>query len=262
MVDVERAEAAAYDTGVLIHGRHMQTEDVNRMLWGTPDFERHLGLVPTAVLTMLNAGPERISTLTIGSGASMRSPLSFEASVIFDTLCSRFDELEDFRSIREHPNWTNIDTRFWLCMAVQDTVIDVRAQDTEQEIANAAKLFEERGLTRVIHVTNRDHGPRCLDCQNRAREQEVIPTSQQWSIVTDDESFVTGLYVPPVVAEPPHRADDPTLQWDPRLWTPTLVRRLLELPPKERHAASLLVERVIGMAEHDELSELIMLQDN
>jgi hypothetical protein len=219
------------------------------MLWGTPDFERHLGVVPTAVLAMLNAGPERINTISVGSGASMRDPIRFEAAVIYDVLGKRFHELDQFKPIREHPAWIDIDQRAWVGLAVHDAVLDVRARDTEQEIANAAKLFEERGITRVIQVTNRDHGMRCLDSQNNAREQELIPTSQQWSIVTDDESYWNGIFVPPIVVEPPHRGDDPTLSWNPALWTPSLVRRLLDLPPERRHRASIVIERILDISE-------------
>lgn len=242
------------DTGVLIHGRHLESEDINRLLWGTPDFERHLGVVPTAVLAMLNAGPERLNVLTIGSGASMRGPIRFEAQVIYDVLSRRFDELDKFRPIREHPAWINRDRLMWLGNAVIDAQLDLRAQSTRQEIENAAKLFEERGVTNVIQVTNRDHGMRCLNEQNQAREEEIIPVTQQWSVVTDDESYWNGLFVPPVVAEPPHRGDDPSAEWDPALWTPSLMQRLIDLGPDARHRASFLIEYIISTAEQVEAS--------
>ena len=210
------------DIGILVHGRHMQTDDINRLLWGFDDVERQMGTVPTTILTMLNAGPEKIKAMYIGSGSSLSWGMQFESYDIFDRFWKRFDEFEDFKPISDHPK-ANTDSWFWISMALNDAVTDIRAKSTREEIAEAAALFTDRGVRRVYQVTNSSHGARCLEYQNLAREQDIIPADQQWFTATDDQRYLADINEGPAVVETPHRDDDPFLNQPRETWPVTLT---------------------------------------
>jgi hypothetical protein len=259
----EELAVAGQDTGVLLHGRDLHAPDLlpMRMLWGLEiGQERRLGMLPTTALAILDAPPGRVRILTIGSGASVlevgNGETELEAEVIKSTMVEGFDRLEEFDLIRDHPNWQDPVARQRLHDIVADAETDTEAENTTDEIANAAALFERLNVTRAIQVTSSSHGPRCLIERNHARELKmIVPRSQRWSMVTDDEPFALAFLSDPLVIEPPHRSDDPKLAWPESLWPTELMRDFYKLPPNAQllfaHCARGFIEQALESGNLD-----------
>jgi hypothetical protein len=235
---IEVPVVAGRDTGVLIHGRDLNAPDVMplRMLWGIDNEDGLMGTIPAAALTMLDSPPDRLNVLTIGSGASVHDVIEgkteLEADFIKRTMVERFDELGEFKPIGEHPNWQDETARQRLAEVVADAKTDTEAQNTEDEVTNAAALFGSLGVSRVIQVTGISHGPRCLLERNRLQISGDIPKGQRWSIVTDGAPYALGYLQNSLVLEPPHRADDPKLGWPPELLPAELMSGFFNLDPE------------------------------
>ena len=236
MTSLESSETLIRDTGILVHGRDLHAPDVltRRMLWGTGGATQRMGTIPTAVLAMLDFQPERVNVLTIGSGASKEeSPTGntmIEAEVIKEIMVEDFEELDEFKIIRDHPKWQDESSHQILREIIDKAVTDKEAQNTVEEITNAAVLFGQLGINRVIQVTGESHGPRCVQERSRLQMTQVIPEDQRWMLFTDRERYLMGYLSEPVILEPPHRNDDPRISWPEELWPTGLMRDFFELP--------------------------------
>lgn len=233
----------AQSTGMLIHGRHLQSIQWERMMWGTPETGR-MGTVPTAVYNILEEGPEQFGALAMGTGASRREDGTLEAEATHELLTERFDELAEFALIGEHPRWES--SKGLLEVLIDDAVVDVWSKNTRYEVAHAAVIFNDLGINRVIQVTARDHAPRCQVVQGEAREAGLIPLSQRWLLVADSVPYLGGLAGGPVVLEQPHRGDDETLtKWDPGLWPANFMNAFFDLPRDRRHITAMMMRDII-----------------
>jgi|GEM_PF-1923102 hypothetical protein len=232
---LEKPHPIDADIGVLVHGRNLHSPDIGRMLLG--QFPNELGTIPTAVLTILDAGPERVRGMYLGSGASERQDetgaMIPEALYIKRLMLNGLNAMSQHDLIREHPNMQAADKRQRLGRVVTEAVADVTAKNTEQEISRAAMLFAAVGVKKVIQVTSASHGPRCLQLQNEARQDGTIPDDQRWSVVSDDVPYPFARVVDTVVVEPPHQGEpESALPMD--LWLASLARDYYSLTPEAR----------------------------
>jgi hypothetical protein len=200
--------------GIWGHGRHLETKDWERLAWGDPA-EQRLGTLPTMVRVALDAGFDSVEAFGLGTGLSQKDGL-YEAQLLRQLLLDRIGDLEAFDIIREHREfeWPNMRQR--ARRLVNEAILDLKSQNTAEEIGQAAKLFSERGVTQVIQVTCGSHAARCMAGQVVARHNGSIPRGQRWSVVADDMLFAGATAVDTLVFEPAHRADDPVAGCDRR----------------------------------------------
>jgi hypothetical protein len=197
------------------------------MMWGYPAFNM-LGSTPTAVLSMLDENPARVKIVSMGTGASFREDGTVEAEATKEFLLDNFDGLDEFTLIQTHPLWRN--NKRLIKGLIEDAATDTASQNTKEEIANAALLFDAEGVSRVIEVTGASHAPRCQLVQSMAREEGEIPSTQRWQLVADDIAYPGTMVGDTLIFEEPHRGDDPAKQW-PLEQRPTRVfREYFSLP--------------------------------
>ena len=202
------------------------------MVWGGDDPHK-LGTLPTAVLTMLEEGPDAIALLIIGSGGSHGPDGSSEADITKRLFLDRFGELDRFPAIRNHPDWSG-GNREKILKIVQGAVTDVHTINTTEEIASAALVFAAHRITRVRHITGASHGPRCQQLQSSARESGIIPAGQHWELVVDDIPYPGTSAADTLVMEEPHRLDDPLQQVPDHLRPAQLFRKFYYVIPRDR----------------------------
>jgi hypothetical protein len=200
-------------------------------MWGDPE-KGMLGTLPATLLAILNDAPEDVRVITMGSGGSRRSDGAWEGEVIRDLFISRFDDFEVFTAISSHPMW-DLHKKHLLQLAEQ-SVLDLMSQNTTDEIANAAKLFSELGITKVLEITGASHGPRCQLAQGAAREARTIPAGQYWTLITDDIPYANTKVSDTAVFEEPHRGDDPVLKLPHKYHGTQVFKKLYEIPPHKR----------------------------
>lgn len=217
--------------GILVHGRHLQAAGWQKLVWGDPSSGR-LGSLPQMVLTVLTEGLENIEVIVFGTGASEKGGLK-EAEYTKQHLLHHMKDLGEFQCIREHESFQSrlgLDRLSRLCDSI---VTETKSTNTVQEIANAAKIFQAHGCTKVIQITCGSHEPRCVRLRSEAKKQGAIPKSQIWYSISDDMTFEGSDISDVVIIEPPHRGDDPML--GAKLLPHVLIPRMFKLNPSMKH---------------------------
>jgi len=248
---LEKPHPIDADIGVLLHGRNLHSPDIGRMLLG--QFPNELGTIPTAVLTILDADPERVRGLYIGSGASEKQDeagaMIPESLYIKRLMLDGLNAMSEHDLIREHPNMQTADKRQRLASIVGQAITDIAAKNTQEEISAAATLFAAVGVKKVIQVTSASHGPRCIQLQNQARQDGIISDDQRWSVVTDDVPYPFARVVDTVVVEPPHQGEpESALPMD--LWLASLAKDFYCLKPEARCILALHMRRFMNDPEN------------
>jgi hypothetical protein len=229
--------------GIWVHGRHVNAEEWERLVWGEPP--RKPGSLTRLVVEMLNWGPEHIGFIGFGTGASRTEDGLFESEAMKRYLLKYLDELSEFDAITGHPMAIlleeQVDT-FAACM--NDIFCDTQSQNTRQEIEYAARLFEQRGITHVVHITCGSHAARCAQEVSKARIEGVIPPWQFWYCTGDDQVYAHSTINRTKVVEDPHRGDDLMrgAQWQ----LPDVVQGLLEIkdPQAKQRAIGEIMEHL------------------
>lgn len=193
-------------TGILVHGRHLETREWERIVWGEPPHK--LGSLPTLIATALEIGMDQVSCIVFGTGASSKDGLT-EAEYTKQFLLDNFDRVSEFPSITEHPDFQ--DNQPKLRALFELIICENTSQNTYQEIEQASKIFTEHGVTDVRQITCGSHAPRCIATQLRVRSEGGIPGNQRWFCTTDDMTYVGTSAADVTVIEPPHRGDDPMI---------------------------------------------------
>ncbi|MBI2048925.1 MAG: YdcF family protein [Parcubacteria group bacterium] len=182
------------EIGILVHGRHVQAEGWEKLVWGEP-----------------LAGDD-IGAIVFGTGASEKEGLK-ESEYTKRFLLGNFDRLKQFTLIGEHPCF-RVASPDWSTFkrALEDIICETESQNTFQEVENAAAIFAERNITHVIQISCSSHLPRCIVVQRQVREAGNIPPEQRWYAVADDATFGgVPIQKSVVILEAPHRGDDPML---------------------------------------------------
>lgn len=155
-------------TGVLCHGCHLQADEWERVVWGDPA-SGSLGRVPA---TLRIAQQEQACAIVFGTGAS-KDPQTGELESV-RTLALARERCANGGLRRDFPS--SFDSRSAALSAAQlDSVrTDTKSLDTRSELREAAKIFKELGVTRVVLVSSPTHLPRCL------RDAEAIFASERF----------------------------------------------------------------------------------
>lgn len=219
------------DTGILIHGIHLQANGWDEEVWGDSE-QQLLGRIPRAVLSILDTNPDQVALITIGTGASKSQTGVYEAELVKKLGLDNFDQLDKFTQIREHPGWHK--SRAHIHKLLQSAATDTASKNTREEIANAAELFSHRHIEKVIEVTGASHAPRCQLEQSVAFAEGAIPRSQRWSLVASDVAFYGTEVGDTAIFEEPHRGDDPATGWPKELHAPRVFKQYFSLPAQEK----------------------------
>lgn len=170
---------------VLVHGYTLVaqsdatgSEDIgsrewNHVVWGNSACQM-LGRVTKGVLLALK---HRAKILILGTGASCifeNNPISFkkwvslgkpsnvlwEAEYAYNKLISNFNMLYNFKEVE------NVILSFGGLDKAQSYIEristkDIQSRNTEEEVRNALKVCNEKGIETLISVSNLSHVPRC-----------------------------------------------------------------------------------------------------
>lgn len=195
--------------GILVHGRHVNAVDWEKLMWG--ELPNKLGSLPLMLLVALNCGLENVAGIVFGTGASERDGVK-EAQVMKNFLLGKLDDMFVVASLFEtlgHPRFQTLYDLSKIRDLCGQIICETKSQNTDQEVASAAKIFADLGVDEVRQVTCGSHAPRCQLAQLKMRAAGVIPSRQLWSCYGDDMTYSGSLIGDVVVSEPPHRGDRP-----------------------------------------------------
>lgn len=205
-------------TGILVHGCNLNIENWRHVAWGDPP--NQLGRIPHGILV---AGQMDASVVVFGTGASAKEfelgvnpslgTKLLEAEYSLEYLKQHFDNLREFNAFRKLANAPanpkQSEWEAWRDSMMSRIVLDLKSQNTTEEIVAAGEIFLAKEVDRVILVSSPSHIVRCL------RDATSIFTSQPRF-----EELSTCLFASPsvtcyegskpgdvVVVEPPHRPD-------------------------------------------------------
>jgi len=196
------------NVGILVHCRNLNTIAWEDLVFGQPK-QGKLGDYATLVRVLLTLGPsERVTHIVIGRGPSERDGLD-EGEYSKKFLLDNFNRLDEFELLRPLLAKLSDKERVELRTALENTILTTRIANTPEEVAAAAKLFNEAGVDRVIQISAASHAPRCLKEQLVLRSKGVIDSEQLWQVVATDACYHNTKPEDVCVIEPLHRLDQP-----------------------------------------------------
>lgn len=202
--------------GVLVHARHPNTMDWEKLVWGVSAADR-LGDLTKLVELLLREVPQKpITHIVTGSTETVKEGL-LDGEYTKKYLLDHFDQLYDFPRLRTLLRPLPDDAVHSLRVRLENMIVTTPLKNTAEEIVHSARIFTEHGVDEVIQVTSASHGPRCIQLQAVARAEGNIPATQLWSVVMSDLCFGGSSPKDTLVVETPHRGDDPLLHFTPTL---------------------------------------------
>lgn len=229
--------------GILMHIRHLDTVAWERLVWGVPE-EDSLGSLPKVIELLLGEPAcEPITAIVFGCGPSTKDGLS-EGEYTKRYLLEHLDGLRAFPRFAERLDEPALAA---LRKRLEQIVVTDTLERSIDEVVQAARIFEEHGVTRVFQVTAASHAPRCMQLQSVARAAGLVPKTQHWSLVADDRCYEGNDPQSTVVFEPAHRGDDPMYGFSPSI-TDVLRNYQYGLSPEDKKALITLVHTF--MAQH------------
>lgn len=218
-------------TGVLVHVYYLET-GWETLVWGEPS-KGIMGTLPKLVQLMLVENPdEPVTDIVMYTGPSRRDGLN-EGEYGKKFLLDHFEQLADFPQLKPlFEKMTEADRQE--LREKLDMCIDTREQlvNSADEVINAAKYFQEKGITKVFQIAAASHAPRCIQLQSIVRFKGQIPPEQFWFVVAADTTYANTTPADVVVAEPPHRGDDPALGIHPSITD--ILKQYYTLPYEAR----------------------------
>lgn len=209
------------DTGVLIHGFHMQAPDFKHweeVMWGKPP--DLLGRIPKGVLVALD---ESARLMLVGDGV-----LGFDgkksSEIALEYTLDRFLELEKFYAFKG----VNLTEARKAVQRSLRPLLD--SKRTVEEILHAGVIFHGASVQRMYLVSSPDHISRCIrdawkifskdpELQYLCRNLFAAPSGVCFSA-----EGVEGV----AIVEPSHLPDRPASNLN------MLVQKVLDMPPKEQ----------------------------
>lgn len=229
--------------GVLIHVYHLEAAGWEKLVWGEPN-KGLMGTLPKLVqLLLVEDSAEPIESIIMYTGPSRKDGLN-EGEYGKKYLLDHFDQLHEFPQLKEFlekkTDQERRELRNWL-----NEHITTREQliNSAGEVVNAAKYFKEQGITKVYQIAIASHAPRCVQLQAIVRNNHEIPPEQFWYMVVADTSYQDTTPADVVVAEPPHRGDDPAFGVHPSITD--VIKDYYKLPYEDRKAFISGVEDVL-----------------
>ena len=134
-------------TAILIHGRHVDTECFDDIIWGNPP----KGVFGNAAKGVELALKEHAELIFWGTGSSKKNGV-VESQLIFNHAVAHAHELKVFTDKTE----TEIKS-----MLEPISFIDLETQNTGEEVTKAVSVCHERNIERLILVSAPTHIARC-----------------------------------------------------------------------------------------------------
>ncbi len=241
-----RTGVAAIKIGVLVHVRHPQTVQWEKLVWGVPS-EDHMGDLPKLVEVLLCRDPSRpVAAIVMGTTLATKEGL-LEGEYTKKFLLDHFDDLWSFPRLKHLLDLLSDEQIAALRTTLQGIIVTTPLKRTADEIREAARIFQEKGVREVIQITAASHGPRCAQLQAQARADGLIPPEQLWYMVVSDMCFQDTAPTDTMIIEVPHRDDDPLARFRPTL-SQTLKPFFYQLPTGEKQQFIQLAEKF--MADH------------
>ncbi len=182
------------DTGVLIHGCHLQAKEWENIVWGNPKGGT-LGRAPRGIQLAIC---EKAELIFWGTGASEKDGMK-EAQFAFNYAVVHGCELSEFSGYDPY----EIES---ILRGI--SFIDTATQNTSQEIECAAEVCHERGITRLILVSSPTHIPRCLSEAEKFRWAGKLHGIKIFATASDT-CYAGSVPGDVLIVEPPHRGDRP-----------------------------------------------------
>jgi hypothetical protein len=184
-------------TAVLIHGCHLQAENWEDIVWGTPGSGR-LGRIPKGVLEALKFGAK---TIIFSTGASQVGGVK-EGEYAYHYARQHAHELAELAGMSE---W-----RMRLLL-LKRHVFELTSQDTRSEVLASARLARQRGAKRLVLVSSPTHIARCHQAAISVLGKEPAYRFflENLYAVASDTCFKDSTVDDVVIIEPPHRGDMP-----------------------------------------------------
>jgi hypothetical protein len=228
-------------TGILIHGCNLNIENWRHVAWGDPPDQ--LGRIPHGVLM---AKQMDAAVIVFGTGASAKefelgvnpSPGKklVEAVYSLEYLTQHFDSLRKFPAFQEgfatgdgsnEPDGDS-EWRAFRESTLSKIVLDTNSENTTGEIVEAANIFIEHKVERVVLVSSPSHIVRCL-----RDATSILSSNPKYA------HLVRCLFASPsatcyegsspgdvVVVEPPHRPDRHVVSTHRRIQRMLTLQRL------------------------------------
>jgi len=217
--------------GCLVHVYNLGAAGWESFVWGSP--ERGLmGVLPKLVQLLLVEDPdEPIDKIILYTGPSKKDGLD-ESEYTKRFLLDHCDKLESFRELDSLLRNLDDTGRATLRKRLEGIVNGHQIANTAAEVINAAAFFREHGITKVYQLAIASHAPRCIKAQAVARYTHQIPAEQFWYTIAAETSFKGTTPDDVVIAEPPHRLDDPELGVHPGMTD--VLKRYYELSYEQR----------------------------
>jgi len=184
-------------TAILIHGRHVDTDDFEHIVWGNPP----KGVFGNAARGVELALRENAELIFWGTGSSKKNGI-IESQLIFDYVIAHARGLSAFADKNE----TEV-------RAILEPIsyIDVETQNTSEEVVRAVAICHERHVERLILVSAPTHIARCLMEAEKLRANGGLGVLEVFATASD-VSYSNSVPSDVVVIEPPHRGDAPKWQ--------------------------------------------------
>ena len=249
-------------TGILVHGCNLNIENWRHVAWG--DAPNLLGRIPQGLLVALQFEAE---VIIFGTGASSRefrlgesgssSGKLLEAEYSLEYLRQNFDSLKKFQAFNnEFLNCQN--QRDWACLKEQllsRIVLDVKSQNTVEEIKSASNVFLKQDIEQVVLVSSPSHIVRCLrDATSVFCEDNRLSKLRNFLYACPSTTCYEGTTpADVVVVEPPHRPDRHVVPTHRR------IQRMMTLQKLEHHDLIQLIEEfddLLQRYEHKYFNDL------
>ncbi len=204
------------NTGVLVHGCHLWALNWQGIMWGHPPDE--LGRVSKGVAVALMEDAE---VLIFGTGASEKNKKK-EGEYTRDYLLDNFFKLKAFSTFED------LDLERARERIASIAIPECRSRNTREEMGEAARIFLDREVEKVILVSSPTHISRCI------RDALVVFQDGRYSglrkylyAAASDTSYLGGRVEDVVIFEPPHRGDQQAFL------THYVVKRIFKIPEEQ-----------------------------
>lgn len=219
------------------------------LVWGNPE-QGIMGTLPKLVqLLLVEDTNEPITDILMYTGPSRKDGLN-EGEYSKKYLLDHFDQLHDFPQLKLLIEKMSSNKVATFRQQLEDH-IHTKEQliNSVDEVVNAARYFEEHGITKVYQIAVASHAPRCIQLQALVRYRHQIPPDQFWYTVAADTTFEGTAPNDVIVAEPPHRGDDPAYGVHPSITD--LLKQYYKLPYEARQPFLKAVESALeGLTEY------------
>jgi hypothetical protein len=218
-------------SGILIHVNYLQP-GWEALAWGEPE-KGLMGTIPKVIQLLLVQTPdEPITDIVMYTGPSRKDGLN-EGEYSKKYLLDHFNQLNDFPQLKPLIETLSNDQLQELRAQLEENIHTLNELvNSSDEVTNAAKYFAEHGITKIYQVAVASHAPRCIQLQALIRYRHEIPVEQFWYTIAADTTFEGTAPNDVIVAEPPHRGDDPAFGVHPSITD--LLKQYYALPYEAR----------------------------